>query len=340
MQHDIGVSFAAQSAPASMITRSDLGQMLGSARVRALLALVMVNVIWGTTFVATKPMLDRVPPLTTATARFAIALVILVPLVLRSGGRIPLGRGPLVMGLTGGFLLYLCQNTGLAYTSAANGALIHGGIPVLAALLAAALLRERLQGRRLAGIALSLAGVVAVALLGNGGQVGLSMLGDVLILASALALAGYIVAGRHFFPAQERLLDLVAGTAVYGLLFLLPASAVEISITGMPHPSGGDLLRLVYLGAVASALAFALWGYGLRHIEAGQAAIFANLTPLVGVASSAILLGETISPLQLAGGALIIGGVLLVTRAPARPQVDPQPTILVNPSAVQTAIAA
>ena len=44
-----------------------------------------------------------------ATARFAIALVILVPLVLRSGGRVPLGRGPLVMGLTGGFLLYLCQ---------------------------------------------------------------------------------------------------------------------------------------------------------------------------------------------------------------------------------------
>jgi drug/metabolite transporter (DMT)-like permease len=287
--------------------------------VRAILALIAVNAIWGTTFVATKPMLDRVPPLTTASVRFAIALLILVPLVLRSGGRIPLGRGPLVMGLTGGFLLYLCQNTGLIFTSAANGALIHGGIPVLAALLATALLNEHLGRRRFAGIAMSMAGVVAVVLLGSGGHVGRSMLGDALILASALALAGYIVAGRHFFPAEGRVLDLVAGTACYALLFLLPASAVEISIVGIPSPTGSDLLRLLYMGVFASALAFALWGYGLRHVEAGQAAVFANLTPLVGVAGGALLLGEAVSPLQLAGGALIIGGVLLVTRSSATP---------------------
>ncbi len=113
-----------------------------SARTLAILALVGANVIWGSTFVALKPVLDRVPPLTVASLRFAIALAILLPLVFLVGDRPARGRGPLLMGLTGVFLLYLCQNVGLQYSSAANGALIHGGIPVLTALLAAAVSRR------------------------------------------------------------------------------------------------------------------------------------------------------------------------------------------------------
>jgi drug/metabolite transporter (DMT)-like permease len=324
MQGQVGSSAAVRAGGPSLAGTTFLRSAC-STRARSIVALVAVNVIWGTTFVATKPMLDRVPPLTTASVRFAIALLVLLPFVLRGGGRIPLGRGPLVMGLTGGFLVYLCQNTGLLFTSAANGSLIHGGIPALTALLAMAVLGERLGGRRAAGIALSLAGVAAVVLFGGGGQAGLAVVGDTLILASALALAGYIAAARAFFPTQERVLDSVAGTACYGLLFLVPASAVEIAMVGMPHPSGGDVIRLFYMGVFASALAFALWGYGLRHIEAGQAAIFANLTPLVGVAVAAVLLGEAITPLQVAGGALILGGVWLVTQAPGTPRASRAP---------------
>ncbi|HEY7030331.1 MAG TPA: EamA family transporter [Thermomicrobiales bacterium] len=59
-----------------------------------MLALVAADVIWGTTLVATKPMLERVPPLTPATARFAVALLVLLPLVRRAGKRPTLGRTP------------------------------------------------------------------------------------------------------------------------------------------------------------------------------------------------------------------------------------------------------
>ena len=289
-----------------------------SPRARAVLALVAANVIWGTTFVAIKPMLERLPPLTVASARFAIALAILLPLLARAGGRPARGPIPALMGLTGVFLLYLCQNVGLQYTSAANAALIHGGIPVLTALVAAPVLGERLGARRLVGLAVSLAGVAAIVLLGEGATLGLRAVGDALLLASALSIAAYLVLGRRFFPAGGSL-ALVTGVARYGLLFLLPATAVELAVSGAEAPTAGDLLRLAYLGAGASALAFVLWGYGLTHLEAGQAAAFTNLKPIVGLAVAALVLAEPISAAQLGGAALVLGGVWLATRQPAAP---------------------
>jgi drug/metabolite transporter (DMT)-like permease len=155
-------------------------------------------------------------------------------------------------------------------------------------------------------------GVAAVVLLGPGAAVGLAALGDLLLLLSTLALATYLVLGRRAFPGGGSL-ALVAGVAGYGLLFLLPASALELAARGMGRPTAADLLGLLYLGAAASALAFLLWGYGLRHLAAGQAAAFANLNPLVGVAVAALLLGEPVSAAQIAGGVLILSGVWLAT---------------------------
>ena len=286
-------------------------------RAGAILALVVANLIWGTTFVATKPLLDHVPPLTLASGRFAIALLVLLPILTCSGRRPILSRTTAAMGFTGVFVVSTCQNLGLRHTGAANGALIHGGIPALTALLAAPALGERLGRGRLAGLALSLAGVAAVILPGSGGQFGLAAVGDGLVLLSALGLAAYIVLGRRAFPSGDAL-ELVAGAAIFGLLFLLPASGIELGRGGLGWPTAGDLLGLLYLGAAASALAFVLWAYGLRHLEAGPAAAFANLNPVVGVVVAAIVLDESISVPQVVGGLLILGGVWLVTRQPAR----------------------
>jgi drug/metabolite transporter (DMT)-like permease len=221
------------------------------------------------------------------------------------------------MGFTGVFLVYLCQNVGLQHTSAANGALIHGGIPVFAALIAAPVLRERLTWARSIGIAASLAGVAGVVLMGGGPAVGRSLAGDALLLASGIALAAYFVLCRRTFPNGNSL-ALVAGVTRYGVLFLLPASVVELLVVGMERPTPGNLLGLLYLGVAASALAFVLWGHGLRHLEAAQATVFANLNPLVGLVVAALLLGEPVTPTQLGGGLLIVAGVWIATTNPAR----------------------
>jgi drug/metabolite transporter (DMT)-like permease len=282
-------------------------------RLWAIAALVGANVIWGTTFVATKPLLDRIPPITIAFGRFAIALVILLPLLSWSRERPILNRTTALMGFVGVLLVYVFQNLGLAYTGAANGALIHGGIPAFTAIIAAAALGEQLDRSRVAGLGLSCIGVMLIVLRGSGVQLGLSALGDGLVFLSALALAWYLVLGRRAFPEGSSL-ALVGGVAMFGFLFLAPASGVELMVRGMEYPTVRDVAALVYLGAAASALAFVLWAHGLRYLEAGQAANFSNLGPFVGVVVAALLLKEAVSTAQIAGGLLILGGVWLTAR--------------------------
>ena len=292
------------------------GRLRRSERAMAILALVAANAIWGSTLVATKPLLGSVSPLSLAAIRFAIAVAVLWPLVLRAGRRPALGRLPALMGFLGVFLVFVCQNAGLALTSATNAALIHGGVPVLTLVLAAAALGERLGASSLAGIGLSLAGVAAVVLHGRGGELGIAAVGDALVFASVLAMAAYLVVGRRVYAAHDPL-AVVAGVTFYGLLFLLPAGAVELALGGAVRPAAGDLVGLFYLGAGASGLAFVLWAFGLRHLAAGQAAPFANLNPLVGMALAVVALGEPLSPVHLVGSVLILGGVWLTARPSA-----------------------
>ncbi len=115
-----------------------------------------------------------------------------------------LNRTTAVMGLVGGLAVYACQNLGLIYTDAANGALIHGGIPIFTVLVAAPALGERLSGQRLLGVSLSLLGVAAVVLRGSVAGLGLSAIGDGLVLLSALGLAVYLVLGRRAYGATAR----------------------------------------------------------------------------------------------------------------------------------------
>lgn len=309
------------------------GQPVLSPRTWAVIALLTANTIWGTTFVATKSMLERIPPLTLASIRFAIAVLVLLLLMAWLDRRPILNRTTAVMGLVGVLAVYACQNLGLIYTDAANGALIHGGIPIFTVLVAAPALGERLSCQRLLGVSLSLLGVAAVVLRGSVAGLGLSAIGDGLVLLSALGLAVYLVLGRRAYGGDSSL-ELVSGVAIFGLVFLMPPSAVELGLRGMGRPTAVDLLGLLYLGAVASALAFVLWAFGLRQLEAGQAAIFANLNPLVGVVAAAVVLGEPVTWVQIAGGGLVLIGVWLVTR-PLAPHTATQVETVTTPSPVQ-----
>lgn len=301
-----------------------------SSRLLAALALVGANAFWGTSFVATKPVLAHVPPLTLAFVRFAIVLAILWPLVARSGHRPRLDGTTAKLGFTGVFCFYATQNVGLGLTTATNAALIQEGIPVLTALLAAAFLGERLRPVHLLGIGLSLAALAAIVGGGAGFEARLAWRGDALLAASALSFAAYLVLGRRAF-ARGPVLTTLTGSIVWGLLFLVPVVAVELGTTGLGAVTPRDGALVLYLGATCSAGAFLLWSYALRHLEAGRAAVFGSLSPLVGGVAGA-LLGEALSPAVLLGGPLLLAGVWLANR-PAPPPRGAAPT---NPGAIDT----
>ncbi len=301
-------------AAASFGGQSPLAIRRPGPQVLATLALVGVAFLWGTSFVATKPVLGEVPPMTLALLRVVVALAVLLPILRRSGRRPARGVGPALLGLSGTAVAIVCQNLGVGHAGAGDATVIlGGGIPVLTLLLARLVLGERLGGRRLAALGLSLAGVASFVLLGGGGSpdAGGSILGAALLLLAAGSLALYNVVGRRAFAGDG--LAALVGSFGYGALFLLPAAAVEQAAGGWRPPPAATLPLLLYLGVACSALALLLNGYALARLEAGRAAAVLNLELPFGVGAAALLLGESISGGHLAGGALIVAGAVLAS---------------------------
>lgn len=279
-----------------------------SSRTLAVLALVVANAIWGGSAAASKTALVHLPPLTTACLRVAIALGVLRVLLFLKRDRPASGPVPALLGLTGVAVFCAGQNLGLRWASATTTALVNGAIPVLTAILAAVFLGERLGGRRLAGLLVSLAGIALLVLTGTATVTGIAALGNLLPLISAMSFAAYAVLGRQAF-AGGNALSIVAGSTRYGLLFLLPAALAEVTTQGLGPIGPRDLALLLFLGAGCSALAFVLAGYGMAHLEASHGAVLGNLKPLVGVVLAVLLLGEPLTNGQLGGGFLVLLGV-------------------------------
>lgn len=282
-------------------------------RMLATLAFVGANLIWGGSAAASKPVVERIPPLTTASIRVAIALVVLCVIRRYRHERVATGMAPALLGLTGVALFCACQNLGLRVADATTTSLIGAAIPVLTVGLAAVLIGERLSTRRAVGIVVSMLGVGAIMLLGSDQPGDMAVAGSLLPLASAASFAAYNVLGRRTF-GQGNAISIVAGSTRYGLIFLLPFAILELVREDIGKVTMPDTLLLLYLGAGCSAVAFLLCGYALTHVEAGHGAIFGNLKPLVGVALSVVLLGEPLSLSQVLGGLLVVAGVGIASR--------------------------
>lgn len=307
--------------PSFRATLVDLGTRVPD-RVLAILALTAAVSIWGSSAVATKAILDQVPPVTLAFIRWTVALALLLPMLYRSGARPARGRTIAALGLTGVALFYLSYNWGLRYTTAANGTLIHGGGPVLTALISVAFLGERPSARRWLGIVASLIGVMIIVLMGGSAELDASLLGNLLVVASVVSWAVYTVLGRRTFSGGGSL-AVVTGSALYGMAMMLPVAIVELVIQGVGPITLHVVLIILFLSLGASASAYLLWGYGLKHLEASQAAVFTNGLPVAGVTAAALFGGERVTAVHIGGGIAIIAGVWLATgRQDERGQLD------------------
>jgi len=282
---------------------------------RGRIALILTAIIWGSALVVTKSLLQEIGPFTAAVLRFFIAWVILAPFAFRQGYRLSLAVRPtfLLFGLTGIALYIAMTNVGLVYTAASSAALVQAAIPAVTTLLSVLLLKEHVSRRQLLGIGLSIAGLLLVTGL-NMNQTGSApLVGNLFIFGGVLAWAVYTVQGKKLVSTFPWLVITTASISA-GMLFLLPFAIGELLLQGMPHLRADGLVQLLYLGAASSALGYALWNYGLRFLDASEAAPYINLIPVVGLLLSVILLHEPLSLIQAAGGALTLFGVWLSNR--------------------------
>lgn len=276
--------------------------------------LLFTVLIWASTYVVTKQVLHEAGPFTVTALRFVTGFAALFWPAWRQGFRLRQIFAPAMLkySLTGIVLFYSLQNLGLTFTTAGNAALISAALPAAAALLSVWVLRERLSGYRLAGLALSIVGVVLVSGATPAGGGLLAMAGNALVAGSIFSWAVYTIQGKRLNWDQPALVVTAASMGA-GLLTLVPLAVAEMGYQGLPGLSLPSWLALLYLGCGASALTLLMWNYAIRHVDAMVAAVYPNLIPIIGLLF-AWAAGEPISALQLVGGSLAMVGVWLTER--------------------------
>ena len=201
----------------------------------------------------------------------------------------------------------MVQNAGISRTSVTHAALLIGAVPVLVAIIAAVWYRAVARPVAWFGFAVSLGGVGLVTA-GSGGG-GATTAGDGLVLASLLLSATVTVAQGRLLAGR----DPVAVTAVQFLgatLASLPIAAVTEGVPAAPA-GAGVVLAVVALALAGTLLPFTLFAFGQSRVSAEVAGAFLNLEPLVGAIAGAVVFGDPVGLVQVAGGAAILAGIAL-----------------------------
>jgi len=283
--------------------------------------LVAVPAIWGGTFVAGKIVVSVFSPLMGSLARYVVACAaLLVAAFVLEKGLPRLSRqqwlATFVLGLLGIFCYNLFFMAALEKLPASRAALIIALNPVITITISALVLNEQLSRRRWLGVGIALLGVWIVISRGDFTHIASAGIGagELFMLAAVFCWALYTIIGRRVLAGLSPL----AATnyaALWGTLLLAIVAAPQIGELRLSQFDGPIIGSLLYLGVGGTALAFVWYNMSIKRVGASIASIFNNLVPVFGVAISVILLDEPLLPSMLIGGAIAIGGVMMVSRA-------------------------
>ena len=283
----------------------------------ALLAMGVATLVWGVNFPVMKFVVTRIDPFFVAGLRIPFGAAVFVLLIPRHERRGLLRGGSLgkllLLSLTGIVVNQVFVLTGLERTTVGHSAVLMALIPIFVALFALWWLRERLSVAGWTGILFGAAGAAGVVASSahSGGQA--TLLGDALTLVATLAFAIYTVLGRDLVRAtgaRRVLAGAYLGALPVGFVLLgvgfgrQAARGVEVGLDGV-----AALLYVLFFNTVVCYL---LYFWALRTLRAAEVAVFSNFQPVLGTALSFAFGMETIGPLFLASGAVVLVGVWIV----------------------------
>lgn len=289
------------------------------------LGLLLVVLIWGGNFTATKLAFSEIPPLAFTAVRFTFGAVLMwLVLARREGWRLPPRATwlPLILlGVVGNTIYQLCFMTGLSRTTATNSSLILASMPTVVTVAAGLLGFEEVTARQKWALAIATLGVVLVVASRGLTLEGGDLAGDMLMLAAVACWAIYTL-GLRTLTGKVSTLALTTWTLITGTPGLLIAGVPEAWRLNWHTVTARGWGGLAYATLLSLVVAYVLWNRGVRQIGPSRAALFTTLTPLVATLTAIVVLGERPGLLHLAGGAMIIAGVL-VSRRPVRPVPTP-----------------
>ncbi len=276
--------------------------------------ILLAVVLFSTIEVVSKAMGPARPALQIAFLRFFLAGLVLLPFAIRAlrrdGKRLErkdwiLYSGLGLIGVTAGIGLY---HLAVARLQANQSAILFSGNPVFVAALAPLLLGERLDRRHAGALALGVTGMACFAW-DRGGPSLRTTSGVILMLASMVAFALYTVLSKKVVPRHGAIV-LTAFASLLGGLFLLP---LTWAADGPPWrlATAWHWLAVAFLAVFATAVAYAAYFHGLRHVKASRGSMIFFAKPVLASVLAWILLREPL------GAATLIGGVLILVATAA-----------------------
>lgn len=279
---------------------------------------LMVVTIWGSTFVSSKVLLNSgLMPADIFFYRFVMAYFIMLSVSHKKmlADNLKDELTFLGLGLMGGSIYFLTENMALSYSTSANVSILVCTTPIITACVLAIFYKnERMKLRQIIGSIIAFLGVTLIVL--NGQLIlHLNPLGDVLALSAATTWAFYSLFMKRVMGKYKPEF-ITRKIFFYGVLTILPYFAIvqpldtDTSLLFKPYVLG----NLIFLGVIASSLAYLMWNWALREIGTVRASNLLYTQTLVTMVLGSIVLGERITIMAISGVAVLFMGVILAVK--------------------------
>jgi drug/metabolite transporter (DMT)-like permease len=280
------------------------------------LGLALAMLMWGSAFPLIEELLTTWDVVLNTTVRMGCgALILVTAFALTERGRIFKGPIPwrhvFLLGFFGFGINSVSFSAGVANAGGANAAIVAALSPIIGAIAARLINKEPLRRSTLIAAAIAVAGCVVV-VVARMREVGEFRGGALMVLVAISLWTWYSVQAQRWLAGWSQL-RIAAFTATAGVMVLASLCGLGVAFgvfgtrTDFSLPS---LAIIAYLAMTSNGAALVLWSNGVRVLGVSVAALFSNTIPVLAVAISFVLFDRPPLPLELAGGAIVIVGVL------------------------------
>jgi drug/metabolite transporter (DMT)-like permease len=297
------------------------------SRVALGVSIGLVILIWAINFIAAKIGLRSLPAMTLASFRVVLAGAVMLPFYLGCS-RLPAFAEAaesrrrkftlrdlwvfLSMGFFGVVMNQVCFTVGLRYTSVGHAAVIVGMGPIYTLILAVLFKLEEATWRKAAGMAIAFAGIAVLASENRVSAHSPSVLGDAITMTGSIGFAMYVVLGKRLAGRYDPL-TMTAFSHYAGALIVLPIALHRAITLGSAEHwraiAWSGWFAMLYMAIFSSAVAYVIYFWLLRYLEASQLSAFTYLLPVLATLLGILWLGEKGSWGQVLGGVLALSGV-------------------------------
>jgi drug/metabolite transporter (DMT)-like permease len=281
---------------------------------KAVLFTVLAGFLWGTSFPAIKIGLQYIDAYTFVFLRFLVAsLTMLSVMLLTKNFSFSFNKKRLILflGLING-IAYLLQYMGMVYALASASSLYVNLSVVWVALLSPIALKERLGGKKVAGVIVSLLGVVLMTTNLDFASLGtVDIMGNFLVISAGILWAVFIIYNKPLVGESNNMIQLMTWILLFTMLALLPTAA--FSVEKFFYLPWNAWLAIIYTGVFCWVVPYYFWLKGLKHISPVTSAVVLLTEIIVAVAISTIVLGEALTVVAGIGSVFIIVAILLVS---------------------------